>query len=83
MQRKALKQLAEGNVVGSSGGDDDMMVNWFDALSKKLLNELILLMKCAQKVLFPPAKSHGSTRITGKFMECRQRYNLHRNLSLD
>ena len=52
MQRKALKQLAEGNVVGSSGGDDDMMVNWFDALSKKLLSELILLMKCAQKVSF-------------------------------
>ena len=43
-----------------------MMVNWFDALSKKLLNELILLIKCAQKVLFPPAKGHGSTRVTGK-----------------
>ena len=83
MQRKALKQLAEGNVVGSSGGDDDMMVNWFDALSKKLLNELILLMKCAQKVLFPPAKSHGSTRITGKFMEFGHQCDLHRMLAVD
>mmetsp|Transcript_11692 Transcript_11692/g.15871 ORF Transcript_11692/g.15871 Transcript_11692/m.15871 type:complete len:87 (+) Transcript_11692:256-516(+) len=41
-----------------------MMVNWFDTLSKRLLNEIILLMKCAQKVLFPPQRGHGSTRMT-------------------
>ena len=49
-----------------------MMVNWFDALSKRLLNELILLVKCAQKVLFAPAKGHGSTRITGKQFTVRE-----------
>ena len=69
LQRKGLKQLAESNVVGGSGGEDDMMVNMFDSMTKKLSNEMVILLKHAKKVLFAPTRGHGAARVTGKYTE--------------
>ena len=55
----ALKKIQEGGLTGGGGGDEDISLNWFDIVSKKLMDELGLLLKCASKVLFPPSKGHG------------------------
>ena len=55
----ALKKIQEGGPTGGGGGDEDISLNWFDIVSKKLMDELGLLLKCASKVLFPPSKGHG------------------------
>jgi len=58
--------MLQGNVSGSAGGENDLSVNWFDTISRKLMNELSLLIKSCSKVLFPPARGHGAQRVTGK-----------------
>ena len=68
-QHKQLKNMLEGNVSGGAGGEDDLSLNWFDVISRKLMNELGLLIKCCSKVLFPPARSHGAQRVTGKYLQ--------------
>ena len=60
LQHTALRQLAEGNVTGGAGGDDDFAVNWFEIVTKKHMDELGLLIKAASKCLFPPPKGHGA-----------------------
>lgn len=62
-QHKQLKNMLEGNVSGGAGGEDDLSLNWFDVISRKLMNELGLLIKCCSKVLFPPARTHGAQRV--------------------
>jgi len=57
-----LKHLAEGNVTGTGGADDDLTVNWFEIVSRKHMEELGLLIKAASKVLFPPPRGHGAQR---------------------
>ena len=39
------------------------MVNWFDVVTKKHMNELGLLIKNAQKVLYPPGKDKQVQRM--------------------
>ena len=65
-QHLALKQMAEGNNTGGGGGDEDQLLNWFDIVTKKLMHEISSLIKCAQKVLFPPQRGHGNSRNQGK-----------------
>ena len=43
-------------MTGGGNGDDDFAVPWFAIVFKKLSDEIQLLISCAQKVLFPPAK---------------------------
>ena len=62
LQHLALRQLAEGNVTGGGGGDDDFAVNWFELVTRKHMDELGLLIKAASKCLYPPPKGHGSQR---------------------
>ena len=48
--------MQEGNMTGGGNGDDDFTPPWFEIVFKKLADEIQLLVNCAQKVLFPPAK---------------------------
>ena len=43
-------------MTGGGNGDDDFAVPWFTIVFKKLSDEIQLLISCASKVLFPPAK---------------------------
>ena len=54
--------MAEGNTTVGGGDAEDQLLNWFDIVTKKLMQEISSLIKCAMKVLFPPSRGHGNQR---------------------
>jgi len=58
-----MKTMMDGSLNPGSGGENDLSVNWFDIVSRKLMNELgLLINNCCKKVLFPPKRGHGAQR---------------------
>ena len=57
-----MKHLAEGNVTGAGGADDELATNWFEVVSRKHMDELGLLIKAASKVLLPPPRNNSGAQ---------------------
>ena len=56
--------MAEGNLTGNVGDDTERTTNWFEIVSRKMLNELVLLIKAAQEILLPPPKGITKVRLS-------------------